>query len=189
MSDRKMLTVSSTNMTGYVGVAEKMPLDRLGEYMNKYLAVNTDAITALGGAIDKVVGDRIIAFWDQFDSAEEGAQCACESALKQLSAMREFYAWAKAEGFPCPQIRIGIHAGPALVGNFGSESRVNYTAIGQAVSVATFLEAKAKEVDPPILVSHTVKELTKSLSFGAETLLQSEGQQFPAYPLRGKGTQ
>src|SRR5262245_1046240 len=106
-------TVSFTNMEGYVGIAERMSLEHLPIFMNRYFAGIGAAIHSRKGMIDKYIGDTVEAVWVPED---RGAQLACESALDQMHAMKEFYAWARNNGYPCPPIRIGINTGYMRIG-------------------------------------------------------------------------
>ena len=170
-------------MTRYVSIAETMPLDVLPEFMNKYFALNFDEIIKRNGIIDKFEGDKIIAFWGRFESAKESAQRACESALAQMDAMNQFYDWAKRNGHPCPEIRIGISAGELIVGNLGSSSRIDYTVMGHDVNVAFALQEAAKEFGSCILVSESTCSLTNGLEFGDIISIDCCNSKINAHPL------
>jgi adenylate cyclase len=176
-------SVLVTNMTGYVGIAEKMPLAVLSEFMNQYFETHCSVIEKFNGCIDQFAGDRIVAFWGMKNTQHQNAQLACESAVSQMTEMEKFYAWAKDKGYPCPKIRIGISTGPAVIGNLGSKTRFNYTVLGACVTIAQALEEEAKKVDSGILVDENTRNLTTRLLFGDKIEVLKGASRISAFPL------
>src|SRR5581483_1987270 len=103
--------------------------------LNEYLAFFTDQIKRRTGTVDKFVGDAVMAIWGFGESRAADAGLACEAAL----AVQE-----RSAGRPSWITRIGINTGEAIVGNIGSQDRLQYTAIGDMVNVAARLEALNK---------------------------------------------
>jgi len=182
-ADIRELTVSVTNMTGYVGIAEKMPLADLPKFMNKYFELNCGEILKAEGCIDKLEGDKIISFWNLIESGTHSAQLACESAVAQINSMNEFYNWAKSKGYPCPKIRIGINTGELVIGNLGTKTRMDFTVMGDAANIAFRLEEAAKVNDLKILVGQSTRENTTGFDFGDAVLIEYSKSTIEGYPL------
>lgn len=150
----RFCTVSFTNMTGYVGIAERMPLDKLPVFMNRYFEAHGTAIQARDGIIDKYIGDVVVALWSQGD----GAQLACEAALDQSAEMVEFHAWAAQNGYPSPSFRIGINSGSMRVGEVGTDYLRHFTVMGNEVNRASRLEGRNKAYGTRILIAGATRE-------------------------------
>jgi adenylate cyclase len=115
----------------------------------------TEAVFAHGGTVDKFVGDAVMALFnapvDQADHAEQAVATALD-ARKHLGELSE--RWEPRLGAPL-RAGIGIHTGEAVVGTLGSAQRLEYTAIGDTVNVASRVEGLTKELDAPIVVSES----------------------------------
>jgi adenylate cyclase len=188
LGDERLLTVSITNMTGYVSVVEQLSLATLPEFMNTYFALHTNLILETGGTLDKYVGDKIVAWWGTPIPSATHAQAACECALRQYESRDAFYAWARQHGYPCPSFRIGIHTDTMLVGNLGSRLRSNYTVVGRGMMVAQSLEQQARDMGVPILVSASTRAHTHGFAFGHAVNIASDHTVIGAYPLVGRTT-
>ncbi|WFU41336.1 adenylate/guanylate cyclase domain-containing protein [Bradyrhizobium sp. CB82] len=143
------LTVMFIDIAGFTGLSERMG-DRIVPLLSKYLDVLSEVIVANGGTIDKYIGDAVMAFWGAPTAQPDHALLCCQAALACRKAIEE----AKLiddQGHPL-QIRIGINSGRMLVGNIGSELRLNYTVIGDAVNVASRLESANKSYGTRILI-------------------------------------
>ena len=178
-------SVSFTNMTGYVGIAEIMPLKLLPEFMNQYFEVNCSAILEYEGRIDRFEGDRIMAFWGLNHTAGQSAQLACESAITQMRGMEKFYSWAKGEGHPCPRIRIGISTGTVIMGDVGGRTRSDFTVMGAPVGIAEALQDEAKKCDSAILVDETTRNHATDFRFGEIIEIVKSDSTITAFPIAG----
>ena len=176
--------VSFTNMTGYVGIAEKMPLKLLPEFMKQYFEVNCSVIQKYQGCIDKFEGDKIMAFWGLNQTPEQSAQLACESAVSQMEEMEKFYAWAKKNGHPCPKIRIGISTGPVIMGNMGSKTILDFTVMGACVSTAATLQDAAKHCDSAILVDENTRNYVTDVKFDDLVNVAKGNSMIKAFPIK-----
>lgn len=144
------LTPFFASVHHYVGVAEEVQPKQLLELMNAYFEACTDAIHLEGGTLDKYVGDAIVAMFGAPVPLANHAAAACAAALHcqtRVADLRE--RWSR-EGDRWPaiarqfRIRIGLHTGPALVGNMGTRQRFNYTMMGDNVNLAARMESGAK---------------------------------------------
>eukprot|EP01134_Creolimax_fragrantissima_P005304 CFRG5304T1 len=113
------------------------------------------------GTVDKYIGDSIVAFWNAPEIVVDHAHRACEAALlcqARLTILREH--WVNKD-LPALHQRIGIHTGPAIVGNVGSDRRLNYTAMGNNVDFASQLEASNKKYGTYVLISDVTYGMVK----------------------------
>src|ERR1700758_5420504 len=150
------LTVMFIDVAGFTGLSERMG-DRVVPLLSRYLDVASEVIVAHGGTIDKFIGDAVMAFWGAPTAQAEHALLCCRAALVCREAI-EAAGVNDDHGHPL-QIRIGINSGRMLVGNIGSELRLNYTVIGDAVNVASRLEGANKRYGTQILIGAETKRL------------------------------
>jgi adenylate cyclase len=154
------LSVMFIDIAGFTGLSERMG-DRVVPLLSCYLDLASEAIVANGGTIDKFIGDAVMAFWGAPQPQPDHALLCCRAALACRRAIEDS-GLVDDQGQPL-QIRIGINSGRMLVGNIGSELRLNYTVIGDAVNVASRLESANKIYGTRVLIG----EETESLARGA----------------------
>jgi adenylate cyclase len=145
----QQLTVMFIDVAGFTGLSERMG-DRVVPLLSRYLDAVSEVIVANGGTIDKFIGDAVMAFWGAPLAQQDHAVRCCRAALACRKAI-EAAGVNDDQGQPL-QIRIGINSGRMLVGNIGSELRLNYTVIGDAVNVASRLEGASKQYGTQILI-------------------------------------
>jgi adenylate cyclase len=154
------VTVFFSDIEGFSLIAEKMSPDSLMELMNEYLSAMTDVIERHGGYVDKYIGDSIVAVFgapaDDPDHAANAARAAldCCKQLAELNASSALF-----QEYKLAQ-RIGINSGAALVGNFGSRRRFNYSVMSDAVNLASRLEGANKFYGTTVIASETTVALT-----------------------------
>jgi adenylate cyclase len=150
------VAVIFTDITGFTSLVETAAPELLGELLNEYVTGMTDTVFAHEGTVAKVIGDAIEVLFnapsDQPDYAVRAVACA-----QELDAWAEAFRerW-KAKGVNFGATRIGVHAGPALVGNFGGGRFFDYTAYGDTINTAARLEAANKFLGTRICVSATI---------------------------------
>ena len=150
------VAVIFTDITGFTSLVETAAPELLGELLNEYVTGMTDTVFAHEGTVAKVIGDAIEVLFnapsDQPDYAMRAVACA-----QELDAWAEAFRerW-KAKGVNFGATRIGVHAGPALVGNFGGGRFFDYTAYGDTINTAARLEAANKFLGTRICVSATI---------------------------------
>ena len=150
------MSVLFADIAGFTGLSERMG-DRIVPVLTSYFDVMSREIHAHGGTIDKFIGDSVMAFWGAPADHPDHALAACKAALACQRALRA----AKLvddKGRPI-KVRIGINSGSMLVGNIGSEVRLNYTVIGDAVNVASRLEAANKQYGSEIMIGEETRRL------------------------------
>ena len=116
----------------------------------------TREMLATGATVDKYIGDAIMAFWGAPDDDEDQCWRACRAALANQRELARLRSTWSGTGRPELSARIGMHAGDAIVGNFGSEYRLDYTAMGDTVNLASRLEGLNKVYGTRIIMSDTV---------------------------------
>ena len=158
--ETRNVTVFFSDIEGFSLIAEKMSPDSLMELMNEYLSAMTDVIERHGGYVDKYIGDFIVAVFgapaDDPDHAANAARAAldCCTQLAELNASSAAF-----QEYKLAQ-RIGINSGEALVGNFGSRRRFNYSVMSDAVNLASRLEGANKFYGTTVIASETTVALT-----------------------------
>lgn len=153
--ERRKLTVFFSDIRGFTSLAERLPPEEVVSLLNEYLGVMLDVIFAHNGTLDKFIGDGLmVVFGAPLDDAEQELH-AVQTALAMHKALIALNQKWLSMGRPQIAIGIGIHTGLAIVGNIGSEKRLEYTAIGDTVNVASRLQVATKELHTPILVSET----------------------------------
>ncbi len=190
----KPLTVLFADIAGFTGLSERLG-DRIVPLLSSYLDVMSREVASHGGTIDKFIGDAVMAFWGAPASNADHAVDACRAALACQRALRES-GLADDAGRPL-RVRIGLNSGDMLVGNIGSELRLNYTVIGDAVNIASRLEGANKEYGTDIIIGEEtrrlagdrirVRELDRLTVYGREggiaifELLDSDDTTLPAW--------
>lgn len=140
------LTILFTDIVGFTALSEHMSAEETAGLLNDHFAILVEAVEGEGGTVDKFLGDGMLAFWGAPDARHDHAEAAVRTARRIASALREANARAKENGKPEMCLRIGIHTGPAVVGNVGALDRWNYTVVGDTVNAAERLQTLGKEV-------------------------------------------
>ena len=152
------LTVMFIDVAGFTGLSERMG-DRIVPLLSRYLDITSEVIVANGGTIDKFIGDAVMAFWGAPTAQAQHAVLCCRAALGCRRAI-EAAGVIDDNGQPL-QTRIGVNSGRMLVGNIGSELRLNYTVIGDAVNVSSRLESANKQYGTQILIGAQTAQLVR----------------------------
>ncbi len=161
-SKRKKLTVFFSDIVGFTETTDSLESEELTNLLNHYLTEMSKIALEYGAAIDKYIGDAILAFFGDPESkgVKEDAAACVEMAIAMQRRMRELHSqWQDLGSEESFQLRIGINTGYCTVGNFGSEDRMDYTIIGNEVNLASRLESSAGEGG--ILIAHETYSLIK----------------------------
>ncbi len=162
--ERKFLTVLFSDIRGFTTISEGMESHELAEYLNEYLTAMTNIILKHDGTLDKYVGDAIMTIYGAPIDQEDHAARACATALDMMTTLRELqHAW-RSQGRPVISIGIGINSGIMSVGNMGSETRFDFTVIGDHVNLGARLEGANKQYGTHIILSeYTYRELDNGI--------------------------
>ena len=147
LSRERDIVVLFTDIVGFSRIAEGRPAAKVASLINRHFGLLGAIIDQEGGTIDKYIGDSIMAFWGAPLDQEDRADRAVRAAQRIAQKLHIDNARRARKGLKPIRIRIGIHKGPALVGNIGAPGRVNYTLVGDTVNVAQRLEQFGREVD------------------------------------------
>src|SRR5246500_1058866 len=150
------LTVLFADIAGFTGLSERLG-DQIIPLLSSYLDTMSRAVSSHGGTIDKFIGDAVMAFWGAPEANADHAVDACRAALACQRALRA--SELTDDSGRSLRVRIGINSGDMLVGNIGSEFRLNYTVIGDAVNVASRLEGANKEYGTEIIIGEETRRL------------------------------
>jgi adenylate cyclase len=182
-------TIFFSDLANFTSFSERLAPKDLIALLNEYFTPMTNIILEHRGALDKFIGDAVMAFWGVPLRLENHAQYACEAALKMketIACLRE--GWLQRQ-LPLLDARMGIHSGHVVAGNVGSMERFNYTVLGDTVNLASRLESANKFYGTTILISEDTFKLAGPLFFARELdSIRMKGRQAPVkvYELRGK---
>ena len=166
--ERKEMTFLFMDICGFTPISEHYKnnddAEGLVTLINNYLNEMTNIILNNGGTIDKYMGDCIMAFWNAPLPCDNHAEMAVKSAIEIEDKTNELRRKYQEQGLPPINVGTGINTGDCIVGNMGSESRFDYSVIGDAVNLAARLEATAARGDyleyKTIYSSFTMEKLT-----------------------------
>jgi len=171
------LTILFSDVRGFTSISEALEPEDLREYINEYLTTMSSIIRSrYHGTLDKYIGDAIMAFWgapvDDPQHARNGVLAAMEMQ-KQCEVLNARFA---ARGWPTLKIGVGLNSGTVRVGDMGSEVRRAYTAMGDAVNVASRLEGRTKGYGVGILVGEATRRLVKDVVFREVDRIKVKGK-------------
>lgn len=150
-TSKKHLTVCFTDIVDFTPTAEKMSIEELTQWLNGYMNRMAEITLKYGGTLDKFIGDAVMVFFG--DPKTAGTKDDAVNCVRMAKAM------IQAAADMDVKIRIGINSGECVVGNFGSDNRMDYTIIGREVNSTQRLEANATA--GRILISESTYELVK----------------------------
>ena len=151
--ERREITLLFTDLAGFTTLSEMLGAEQVAQLLNEHFSRATAIIKRHGGTVNRFIGDAIMAFWGAPLANDRQAASACLAARDMQADMRVLREELAARGLPSLHMRVGIHSGPAVVGNLGSADRFDYTAIGDAVNLAARLEGVNKFYGTEILIS------------------------------------
>ncbi|NIJ35591.1 adenylate cyclase [Sphingopyxis panaciterrae] len=151
--ERRNIFCVFTDLEGFTKLSHATTPETVARLLNEYLDRLSDIVLDHGGTIDKFVGDAVVAFWGAPLSRPDDGPRAAAAALAMYEAGEKFRV-DLAEGVPpLGMTRVGLHVGDAIVGNFGGEGRIQYTALGDSMNTASRLEAANKSLKTGVLIS------------------------------------
>lgn len=178
-SEKRLVYTLFTDLEGFTSLCHRSDPDSVAEFLNAYLESLSEIILAHGGTIDKFIGDAVVGIWGAPLAKEDDGEKALSAAIALYHAGEEIRSNEKWLSLRIGRTRVGLHFGEAIVGNFGGEGRIQYTALGDTMNVAARLEAANKELGTKILVSNDVTEAVSGNDFRPMGPLQLRGRDTP----------
>ena len=163
--ERRTMTFLFTDVADFTTMSENVESKELARVLNAYLEGMTDIVQRHGGMVDKFIGDAVFAIFNAPIDLPDHAAAAVKCALDMDRFSCRFSQEQNARNIPFGRTRIGIHTGTAVVGNFGSHMRHNYTASGDAVNTASRLEGLNKHFGTRLSVSGVTRRLCADIRF------------------------
>jgi adenylate cyclase len=188
--EKREMTVLFSDIRGFTTLSERMLPEKLASFINEYLSPMTRIVFDEKGTLDKYIGDAVMAFWNAPTEQPDHALRACRAAWAMLQKLEELKVKWRAENYPEFDIGVGINTGTMIVGNMGSDVRVDYTVMGDAVNLGSRLEGTNKEYETKVIVGEgtypAVKDEVILRRLGA---VRVKGKRKPVkiYELRGIG--
>ncbi len=160
--ERRNIFCVFTDLEGFTKLSHATTPETVARLLNEYLDRLSDVVLDHGGTIDKFVGDAVVAFWGAPLSRPDDGPQAAAAAIAMYEAGEKFRIDLAAEDVPpLGMTRVGLHVGDAIVGNFGGEGRIQYTALGDSMNTASRLEAANKSLKTGVLISAEAEARSK----------------------------
>lgn len=160
--ESREMTVLFSDVRNFTSISEKLEAKELSAMINAFLTQQTGVVQRHRGTIDKYIGDLVMAFWGAPLPDAEHALHGVLAGMEMQRAIRGLDADFERRGWPKLHIGVGINSGRMNVGNMGSEFRVAYTVMGDAVNLGSRLEGLTKEYGVGVLISGQTRDLLPS---------------------------
>jgi adenylate cyclase len=180
--EERDVTVLFTDIVDFTGLAERLSASDTAAFLNHHFSLIASCVDAEAGTIDKFIGDSLMAFWGAPELQPDHAARACRAARAIAAAIVSDNQHRRQLDMPLVRIRVGLHAGPTIVGNIGAPGRINYTLAGDVVNTAQRIEEIAKEC---------MTDEDEAIVLVSEVVLKSAGSSCPVeaigkHVLRGR---
>ena len=172
---RRTITVLFADLRGFTTLSEANPPEMVVGLLNRFFTLMSEVIFKHGGTLDKYIGDGVLALFGAPYATERDAVKAVRAAIDMQRAVQQFNRELAAAGQPDIGVGIGINTGSAIVGFIGSDTRLDYTAIGDTVNTAARLEQRAK-AGQIIISEHTMQAVDASVDYIMLEAVQVKGR-------------
>ncbi len=154
--EKREIYVLFSDLEGFTKMSHAIEPEMVAKLLNRYLEMLSNVVLEHGGVIDKFVGDAVVAFWGAPIARPDDAERAANAGYAMWKAGEDFRKEVAAMDDSLPKIgktRVGLHYGEAVIGNFGGETRIQYTALGDSMNTAARLEAANKPLESSVSAS------------------------------------
>ncbi|HET7706345.1 MAG TPA: adenylate/guanylate cyclase domain-containing protein [Thermoanaerobaculia bacterium] len=183
------VSILFADISGFTTVSETKAPEEVAEFLSHFFSCAVESIFAYGGTLDKFIGDAVMAFFGAPIPQDDHADRAVLAGLMLQRLVGDWNAERAKQGLAEVKIRVGINSGPAVVGNVGTEKRVDYTVLGSAVNIASRLESGVAKPGQLVISQNTLDRTMGS--FETESLgefaLKGLQQKMPVYQVLGTG--
>lgn len=156
--EKRPIFVIFSDLEGFTKLSHAIAPEMVATLLNRYLEMLSEVVLEHGGTIDKFVGDAVVAFWGAPISRPDDGFNAARCAWAMFEAGEAFRKGAPEGVPPIGKTRVGLHYGEAIVGNFGGEGRIQYTALGDSMNTAARLESANKGLGTSVIASKEAVE-------------------------------
>ena len=177
--ESRLMTVLFADIRGFTSISETVNPRELKDLLNRYFTPMTRIIHHQRGTIDKYVGDMIMSFWGAPLDDPDHARHGVHAAMEMIHKTEEMKAELDELGYPEIRIGVGLNTGPMNVGNMGSEFRMAYTVLGDAVNLGARLEGLTKNYGVNIIVNESTKAAISEYLFRELDLVRVKGKNEP----------
>jgi adenylate cyclase len=161
--ERKNAAIFFSDIRNFTAMSENLQPEEVVEFLNQYMTRMVGCVNQTQGVVDKFIGDAIMAVWGTPISHGNDTANAVECALRMRESLAEFNKMRGGAKKPVIKIGCGINYGPVLAGQIGSQDRMEYTVIGDAVNLASRVESLNKPFGTDVLISEDSYQLVKDL--------------------------
>ena len=177
--EKRELFVLFSDLEGFTKLSHAIDPSVVATLLNRYLETLSEVVLAHGGTIDKFVGDAVVAFWGAPIARPDDGARAVKAAIA-MHAAGEVFRKTVPDGVPAiGRTRVGLHFGEVIVGNFGGEGRIQYTALGDAMNTASRLESANKQLGTSVLISRDAADRSGLIGFRALGRIELRGRVTP----------
>ncbi len=155
---KQQLFILFSDLEGFTKLSHQIPPETVALLLNRYLETLSQVVLDHGGLIDKFVGDAVVAFWGAPIARADDGERAARAGYAMWQAGEAFRASVGSDLPPIGKTRVGLHYGEAIVGNFGGERRIQYTALGDSMNTAARLESANKALASSVMASREFAE-------------------------------
>ncbi len=169
--EERRVSVLFTDVRDFTSISEQKSAHELVDFLNRYLTQASDVVERNGGVVDKYIGDAVMAVFGAPIAGEDDATRAVRSALEMSAALAR-----SEDGL---SIGVGVNTDVVVAGNMGSQTRLNYTVIGDGVNLAARLEGLTKRYGVGVIVSESTRDACPSLAFRELDRVRVKGKERP----------
>lgn len=184
------ITILFADISGFTSISETKNPEDVSEFLSHFFSCAVEAIFANGGTLDKFIGDAVMAFFGAPLAQQDHAVRAVRAGLMMQELVARWNEDRAASGLDQVKIRIGINSGPAVVGNVGTEKRVDYTVLGSSVNIASRLESGVAKPGQLVISQNTFDHLDGEFTTDSlgEFPLKGLQQKMPVHVVTGYST-